>query len=394
MPALDGMRVLDMTQYEAGTSCTQQLGWMGADVVKLESPTGDPGRGVRRDPTQVSQYFLNYNGNKRSIVLNLASADGRDIFLKLVPHFDVFVENYGPGVMERMNLGYDVLKEINPSIVYARIKGFGTWGPYSEYNSYDWVAQAAGGTFSITGETNGPPTMIQASFADSGTGVQTAFAIGAAYVKKLRTGEGEYIETSMQEAVTYFMKTAGLAPWGGAPQARIGNRRGAPSGIYQCKGGGPNDYVFIFMATTRQWDTFCIVVGRPDLADDERYATAIGRLDHAEELYALTTAWCLERTKYEAMHEMAGAGVPCSAIFDTLDLFEDPHLKERKLIHTVEHATAGPVKVFRNPVLMPGSQAPLKAAPLLGEHTDEVLAKDLGLSAVEIAELRAIGAIA
>ena len=127
MPALDGMRVLDMTQYEAGTSCTQQLGWMGADVVKLESPTGDPGRGVRRDPTQVSQYFLNYNGNKRSIVLNLASAEGRDIFLKLVPHFDVFVENYGPGVMERMNLGYDVLKAINPSIVYARIKGFGTW---------------------------------------------------------------------------------------------------------------------------------------------------------------------------------------------------------------------------------------------------------------------------
>ena len=393
MPALDGMRVLDMTQYEAGTSCTQQLGWMGADVVKIESPTGDPGRGVTRDPSQVSQYFMNYNGNKRSIVLDLSKPEGRDILLRLVPKFDAFVENYGPGVMERLNIGYDVMKALNPGIIYTRIKGFGTWGPYSEYNSYDWVAQASAGTFSITGEPNGPPTMIQPSFADSGTGIQAAFATVAAYVKKLRTGEGELIEASMQEAVTYFMKTTGLAAWGKEAQVRIGNRRGAPSGIYQCKGGGPNDYVFIFTVTVRQWDTFCIVIGRPELAGDERYATAIARAANAQELYDLTTAWCSERTKYEAMHEMAGAGVPCSAILDSLDLWTDPHLVERGLVQTVQHPAAGEVRIFRNPVLMPDSQAPLAPSPLLGEHTAEVLAVDLGLSEGQIAKLREAGVV-
>lgn len=393
MPALDGMRVLDMTQYEAGTSCTQMLGWMGADVVKVESPGGDPGRGVTRDPAKISQYFLNYNGNKRSVVLDLRKPEGRDLLLRMAPNYHVFVENYGPGVVERLGIDYETMKAANPSIIYARVKGFGTWGPYASYNSYDWVAQASAGTFSITGEPDGPPVMVQPSFADSGTGIQTAYAILASYIRMLRTGEGELIETSMQEAVTFFMKTAGLAAWGEAPQERIGNRRGAPSGIYQCKGGGPNDYVFIFTATSTQWDTYCAVVGHPELCDDERFATATARAQNGQLLYDLTGKWCMERTKYEAMHEMAGAGVPCSAVFDTLDLFRDPHLVERKLIHTVEHTTAGPVKVFRNPVLMPESQAPLKAAPTLGQHTDEVLASDLGFGAADLAALRDAGII-
>jgi formyl-CoA transferase len=369
------------------------LGWMGADVVKVESPSGDPGRGVTRDPAKVSQYFLNYNGNKRSIVLDLKSKEGRDILLGLVPKFDVFVENYGPGVIEKMNLGYDVLSELNPGIVYARIKGFGTWGPYSSYNSYEWVAQSSAGTFSITGDPDGPPTWIQPSFADSGTGIQTAFAIVSAYVKKLRTGEGELIETSMQEAVTFFMKTQGLMAWGEAAQPRLGNRRGVPSGIYKCKGDGPNDYVTVFVVTSAQWDTFCAAIGQPELAADPRYETVPARMENAEELYALTAEWCLQRTKYEAMHCLAGAGVPCSAVLDTLDLFTDPHLTERKLVHTVHHDGAGPVRVFRNPVLMPNSQAPLKAAPLLGQHTEQVLRADLGLGDAELRALRESGAI-
>jgi formyl-CoA transferase len=393
MPALDGMRVLDMTQYEAGTSCTQLLGWMGADIVKVEPPSGDPGRGVTRDPAKVSQYFLNYNGNKRSVVIDLSRKEGRDLLLEMAPKYDVFVENYGPGVIERLGIDYDAMKARNPGIIYARIKGFGTWGPYAGYNSYDWVAQAAGGTFSIVGEPDGPPVMIQPSFADSGTGVQMAFAIVSAYVKKLRTGEGEQIELSMQEAVTFFMKTAGLAAWGEEPQLRMGNRRGAPSGIYQCKGGGPNDYIFLFTATSRQWDMYCMAIGQPELADDPRYANPAARMENAEDLYTLTAEWCMERTKYEAMHEMAGAGVPCSAILDTLDLFRDPHLVERQMIHTVEHRSAGPIRVFRNPVLAPGSQAALEPAPLLGEHTEAVLAADLGLSDRDIAALRESGAI-
>jgi formyl-CoA transferase len=234
--------------------------------------------------------------------------------------------------------------------------------------------------------------MIQPSFADSGTGVQLAFAVVSAYVKQLRTGQGELIELSMQEAVTFFMKTAGLAAWGEQPQPRMGNRRGAPSGVYQCGGGGPNDYIFLFTATSRQWDMYCMAIGKPEMADDPRYATPVARQENAEELYALTSEWCMARTKYEAMHEMASAGVPCSAVLDTLDLFQDPHLVERKLIHTIPHKTAGDIRVFRNPVLAPESNAPLAAAPLLGEHTEEVIAGDLGLDARQLAQLRESGA--
>lgn len=393
MPALDGMRVLDMTQYEAGTSCTQQLAWMGADVVKIEPPSGDPGRGVTRDPALISQYFLNYNSNKRSVVLDLAKPEGRALLLRMAPHYDVFVENYGPGVVERLDIGYETLRRANPGIIYARIKGFGTWGPYASYNSYDWVAQAAGGSFSITGEPGGPPTMVQPSFADSGTGLHVALAIVAAYVKRLRTGEGDLIEASMQEAVTFFMKTAGLAAWGEEPQPRLGNRRGPPSGIYRCRGGGPNDYVFIFVATSRQWDVLCAALDLPDLAADDRFATPASRLEHAEALYTLVGDWVADRTKYEVMHHLGSAGVPCSAVLDTRDLHHDPHLVERGLVATVDHATAGPVRVFRNPVLTAGEQAPIRAAPLLGQHTAEVLASDLGLEGAEITGLRERGAI-
>ena len=188
MPALEQMRVLDMTQYEAGTSCTQLLAWLGADVVKLESPARRPGRGVSRDPAVVSQYFLNYNSNKRSIVLDLKSAAGRELFLRLVPNYDVFVENDGPGAMEGLDIGYDVLRELNPGLIYGRIKGFGLSGPYSDYNCYDWVAQAAAGAFSVTGHADGPPLMPGTTVGDSGTGLQMALAITAAFVQKQTTG--------------------------------------------------------------------------------------------------------------------------------------------------------------------------------------------------------------
>jgi formyl-CoA transferase len=195
MPALDGMRVLDMTQYEAGTSCTQWLAWLGADVVKVEPPSGDPGRGVARG-TDHAQYFMNYNGNKRSVVIDLKQPRGREVLLALAAHYDVFVENYGPGVIEAFDVGYDVMRARNPRIVYGRIKGFGLSGPYANYNSYDWVAQAAAGTFSVTGEPDGPPIHPAPTFADSGTGMQMALALTAAYHQQQRTGEGQLVELS------------------------------------------------------------------------------------------------------------------------------------------------------------------------------------------------------
>jgi formyl-CoA transferase len=393
MPALDGMRVLDMTQYEAGTSCTQVLAWLGADVVKVEPPgRGDPGRGVTQGP-DVSQYFLNYNSNKRSIVVDLTRPEGRDLLLHLAPHYDVFVENYGPGVIERLGLDYEALLAVNPGIIYGRIKGFGLSGPYSGYKSYDWVAQAAGGTFSMTGTRDGPPMRPAPTIGDSGTGIQMALAITAAYVQKQRTGEGQLIEISMQEAVTMFMRTLGLQTWGKAPGQRTGTRLGMPSDIYPCAPGGPNDYIFLMVVTTRMWDTLCAAIGRPDLVTDPRFETGPARIEHADELHAEIAQWTRQRTKYEAMRELAEAGVPCSAVLDTLDLFTDPHLVERGLVQTIPHPTAGEVKVMGSPLRMSASNVPLRAAPLHGEHTAEVLATDLGLDSAAIAALQERGVV-
>lgn len=394
MLALETMRVLDMTQYEAGTSCTQALAWLGADVVKLESPRGDPGRGVSRDPTVVSQYFLNYNSNKRSIVLDLKSAEGRELFLGLVPKFDVFVENYGPGAVESLDVGYEILRPLNPGLIYGRIKGFGLSGPYSEYNCYDWVAQAAAGALSVTGYADGPPLMPGPTVGDSGTGLQMALAITAAFVQKQRTGEGQLIEISMQEAVTMFMRTQGLAQWGKVPARRAGGTRGAATtAVYACAPGGPNDYIFMMVVTTHQWDALCSAMGRHDLAADPRFEDGASRVANGEALAAEIAAWTVQRTKYEAMNELARAGVPCSATLDTAELFTDPHLTARGFIRTATHETAGEVTLLGNPMRMSASPTTLRAAPLLGQHTAEVLSADLGLSADEIARLRAAGTL-
>lgn len=397
MPALDGMRVLDMTQYEAGTSGTQYLAWLGADVVKVEGPSGDPGRQTGRQLGRVlgdPQYFMNYNGNKRSVVIDLKKPEGRALLLDLVPHFDAFVENYGPGVIEALDLGYEVMKARNPGLIYARIKGFGLSGPYSQYKSYDWVAQASAGTFSVTGEPDGPPMRPAPTIGDSGTGIQIALGITAAYVQKQRTGEGQFIEISMQEAATMFMRTMGLATWGDSPAPRTGIRQGGTvTSTYPCKGDAANDWVFIMITTTRMWDTFCATTAIPELFTDERFATPESRIEHKEPLYDLVAAWTRQHTKREVMEILGSAGVPCSYIFDTQDLFTDPHLVGRDFIQTVDHPVNGPVKLMRNPLRMSGSNVPFKPSPQLAEHTAEVLQSDLGMDAERLAALQAAGIV-
>ena len=395
MPALERMRVLDMTQYEAGTSCTQALAWMGADVVKIERPlTGDPGRGVARG-TDHSPYFLNWNSNKRSVALNLREPEGRQLLIDLLPKFDVFIENYGPGVIEALDLGYDVMRAANPRIIYARLKGFGLSGPYSDFKSYDMIAQAAAGAFSITGYPDGPPTRPGYTVGDSGTGMQMAFAITAAYVQQLQTGEGQEIELSMQEAVTYFMRTviAGRSDWGRQAAPRIGNRSGAVTDLYPCKPFGENDYVYIMIVTSRMWDTLCAAIGREDMTVDPRFATPEARLEHADEVHEAIAAWTSSRTKQEAMMELGAAGAPCSAVLDTHDLFNDPHLLEREFVQTVEHPVLGEVPLMGWPARMSGSSVPIAAAPMLGEHSDEVLADDLGLDSDRLSELHSSGIV-
>jgi formyl-CoA transferase len=383
-----------MTQYEAGPSCTQALAWMGADVVKVEAPgIGDPGRWIAGG----GDYFWNWNTNKRSVVLNLRKPQGRQILLDLVPKFDVVIENYAPGVVERLDLEYETIKEIHPSVIYAQVKGYGTSGPYSKYLAYDMCAQAAAGTFSITGEREGPPTLPGVTVGDSGTGMQLGMAILAAYIQKLRTGEGQRIEISMHEAITYYMRThlANLGNWGKSVVPRNGSQVGAaPSGLYACKPGGPNDYAFILAITSTHIDKLYMAIDRPDLVTDERYADFMKRLERTEELHAEVEKWTLERTKHQVMKTLGEAGVPCSATMDTVELYDDPHLNERGFIKTLPHPELGEVRMLGFPSRMSANSVEMTPPPELGEHTDSVLASELGLDAQTLAGLREAEAIA
>ena len=398
MPALDGMRILDMTQYEAGTSSTQALAWLGADVVKIEAPDhGDPGRAVGLSPNrEYSAYFCNWNANKRSLALNLQKPAGHDLFMRLLPGFDVFVENYGPGVIERLGLDYETLRAVHPTLIYARLKGFGTSGPYANFKSYDMIAQAAAGAFSVTGDPDGPPMVAGPTTGDSGTGVQLAMAILAAYVQRLRTGEGQQIEISMQEAMTYFMRTrvATGSAWGQQACGRFGNRQGLPPvGMYPCRPLGANDWVYIMPVTAGHWDALVAATERPDLLVDPRFETIEVRRENADALYEEFAAWTRERTKHEAMETLGAAGVPCSACLDTKELHTDPHLVERGFVKMIDHPMHGEVPLLGFAPRLSASEVPIRPSPLLGEHTEEVLAEELQLEPGEIASLKEAGVV-
>jgi formyl-CoA transferase len=390
-PALDGLRILDMTQYEAGTSATQMLAWLGADVIKVEPPRGDAARQSFSVGIEDPQYFMNYNANKRSIVLDVKQPEGKELLLRLAERCDVFVENYGPGVMEDLGIDYPAMKARNPEIIYGRLKGYGLSGPYANYKCFDPLAQAAAGTFSVTGSASGPPVKPGPTMSDTGTGMQMALAITAAWAQKLRTGVGQMIEISMQEATTMFMRTTGVVHWAREAVPRQLHKAGAPSGMYPCKGGGPNDYLYMLVSTSRMWDQLCVAMGRDDLLTDPRFETGRLRNQNQKELDAEIAKWTQEHDKHEAMRILCEGGVAASAIFDTMDVFNDPHLNARGFIETVQHPTEGEVVLMKSPIRMSESDVPLQAPPLLGGSTDEVLGELLGLGQAELNGLRERG---
>jgi formyl-CoA transferase len=394
MPALDGMRILDFSQYEAGPSATQALAWMGADVVKVERPgSGDPGRGGA--VLQGSGYFMNWNSNKRSLAIDAALPQGRELLLQLLPRFDVMVENFGPGVIEKLELGYDQARAVHPGIIYASVKGFGSFGPYADYKCFDSVAMAMAGAFSVTGLPDGPPLPPGPTMGDAGTGTQLALAICAAYIQKQRTGEGQRIELAMQEAMTYYMRTrigTGGA-FGRRPAPRAGTGRGATLNIYACSPFGPNDYIYVMAVTEGMWQAVGPAVGRPELLEDPRFAKPSDRHANADELIKIIAEWCAQRTKHEAFHTLARAGVPCGAVLDTQEVHNDPHLRARGFVHDIEleDGTTGPLLGW--PARMSASSVPVVAAPRLGAHTEEVLKTDAGLDEGQLTRLREAGVI-
>lgn len=398
--ALDQMLVLDVTQFEAGPSCTELLAFLGAEVIKIEHPEwGDMGRPLgTNQPGEDGHYFMLLNANKKSITLNLKSPKGREMFLKMVERADVVVENLSPGSMERMGLGYEDLKKINPLIIYATIKGFGSYGPYSTYKSFDMIAQATGGSFSMTGEADGPPMKPGPTLGDTGTGIHTAAGILAAYVDRMTHGRGQKVEVSMQDSVVNFCRVKIRETYAtGEAAARYGNRtpQVAPANIFPCKPGGPNDYVYIYVMPTTQsmWDNLLRVMGREELLDDERYSDITQLYQYTDEIEAMVSEWTKRYTKYEVMDMLGKAGVPCGACLDSKEILEDPHLRARGMIVDVEHPTRGKFAMPACPIQMSESPVEVQPSPLLGQHNSEIYAKLLGLSGEELTALQADGTI-
>jgi formyl-CoA transferase len=394
--ALTGIRVVDMTNNQAGPSCGQILAWLGADVIKIEEPgKGDPARHSLKDrPDADSLFFLSFNGNKRSLTLNLKHARGKDVFRGLLKTADVLLENFGPGVMERLGFGWPTLHEINPRLVFASIKGFGSWGPYRDYKSYEPIAQAMGGSMSDTGSPDGPPTYVWPSIGDSGTGMHCVIGILAALMQRHATGEGQQVEVSMQDAVLNLMRVSLRDHQRlGKPMARTGNQLGAgvPGTTYRCHPGGPNDYVFVFVQQ-QMWHPLLRAIGRDDLVGDARYETAEARWRHKDEIDALVDAWTSQRTKHEVMNVLAGAGVPCGACLDTGEVLVDPHLRARDMIVEVEHPVRGPYLTVGNPIKLSASRTTIGPSPLLGQHRHEIL-RELGYGDADIEALAKDGAI-
>jgi formyl-CoA transferase len=399
--ALEGIRVIDFTHDQAGPACTQMLAWLGADVIKIERPPhGDRARKLwysDRDDID-SFFFLLLNSNKRSVVLNLKTAEGKEVARRLVREADVVAENLGPGVMERLGLGYEAVKALNTRAIYASVKGFGSFGPYSGFKCFEMIAQATSGAMSITGYPDRPPVITGANVGDAGTGMHLTIAILAALVQRQQTGQGQLVEVAMQEAVLNITRvkfTPTLTD--GKPLERMGNRSasGAYANLVRCSGSGPNDYVYMMLPpdNVEPFEALVEIIGREDLRRDTRFNTPPARFRHTEELTAVIEAWTMKRDKHEVMRAFAGRGIPCGAVLDTAEVLDDPHLRERGTVVELDHPTRGRFAMIGTPLRLSDSPTEMSPAPLFGEHTEEVLTTLAGYTREDIARLREKGVV-
>ena len=392
--ALADVRILDLTQYEAGTSATQALGWLGAQIVKIEPPQrGEPGRRLGAVNGDDSTYFITLNNNKRSLTLDLKSDEGREIFLKLVPKFDIVVENFTLGAMERLGLGYETLRGLHPTLIYCTVKGFGASGPWAPTKSFDMVAQATGGAMALTGTSETLPLKPGPTIGDTGTGVQAAIGILAALWQRQRDGIGQKVELSMQEAVTNYTRVPMTRrEVAGDPAPPYGDGQTAPTGLFPCKPGGRADWVWIVVANGRMREALMTTIGRPDLIPTGDQRGGITRTD-GEAVRQAIEAWTRERTKYEVMETMREAGVPSGPVLDSGEIFTNQHLRERGMLIDIEHPTRGSMTLLGCPIRLSESPAVHRRAPLLSEHTAEVLAEELGLGGDDLAALAESGVV-
>jgi len=408
--ALDGVRILDFTHVQSGPTCTQLLAWLGADVIKVErAGEGDVTRGQLRDiPGVDSLYFTMLNGNKRSITCDAKNPKGKAILEALIKKCDVLVENFAPGALDRMGFTWERINALNPRMIVASVKGFGP-GPYEDCKVYENIAQCAGGSASTTGFDDGPPLVTGAQIGDSGTGLHLALGIVAALYQRNTTGRGQRVLAAMQDGVlnlcrvklrdqqrlarTHVMEEYPQYPNGtfGDAVPRSGNASGGgqPGWILKCKGWetDPNAYIY-FITQAPVWEAICKVTGHEDWLTDPRYATPKARLPHLAEIFDRIEDWTKTKTKFEAMDELNKHDIPCGPILSMKEIAEEPSLRATGTVVEVDHPKRGKYLTVGNPIKMSDSPADVKRSPLLGEHTDEVLA-ELGYAADQIATLRA-----
>jgi formyl-CoA transferase len=412
--ALDGVKILDFTHVQSGPTCTQLLAWFGADVIKVERPgVGDITRGQLRDiPDVDSLYFTMLNHNKRSITIDTKHAKGKEILEALVKHCDVLVENFAPGVLDRMGFTWERIQELNPRMIAASVKGFGP-GPYEDCKVYENVAQCAGGAASTTGFDDGPPLVTGAQIGDSGTGLHLALGIVSALYQRNKTGRGQRVLAAMQDGVLNLcrvklrdqqrlernktMKEYPQYPHGkfGEAVPRAGNASGGgqPGWILKCKGWetDPNAYIY-FITQAPVWEAICKVIGKEEWITHPDYAKPEARLPRLKEIFATIEAWTMTKDKFEAMEILNKYDVPCGPILSMKEIAYEPSLRKTGTVVEVDHPKRGKYLTVGNPIKMSDSPSEVKRSPLLGEHTDEVLA-ELGFKKDQIAAMRGEKAI-
>jgi len=380
--ALEGIRVVDLTQVMAGPYCTMVLGDLGADVIKVEPPAGDVARsmgGARlRMRGDDNAPFLALNRNKRSIVLDLKDERDGEVFRALARGADVLVENFRPGVTARLGIGSEMLSADNPRLVYASISGFGQTGPYAERPGFDLIAQGMAGVMSVTGQPDGPPVKCGVPIGDLAAGLHAVNGILAALFARERTGRGQHIETSLFEAalsLSVWEATEYFAT-GETPRAYgSAHRLNAPYQAFRTADG----YITVAAITNQQWERFCAVIGREPLSVDVRYATNEVRMEHLPELVQEIEAALAEGRTEDWVARLLAAGVPSGPIHDYAQVFADAHTHARRMVEEMEHPVEGRIRTLGIPLAMSGTPPCVRRPPpLLGEHTAEVLS-ELGL---------------
>ena len=388
--ALEGVKILDLSRVQAGPSCTQLLGFLGADVIKVEDTGGgDRTRWEMAHNEHDSVYFTIFNNNKRAITLNLKDDRGRAMLADLVKWADIVLENYSKGVMERLGIGYEWLKSLKPDIIYASIKGFGNWGDWSEFKSFETAAQATGGLMSANGLPDGPPKGVSIGAGDSGTGLHMAIAVLAALRQRDKSGEGQMVEVSMQDGITNLMRISLIRP---LSVGEVNTAWGRVPNVFRCAPGGDDDYVMIHTRGDL-WITALAVMGKEAMFEDERYMTDELRGERSDEVREIIEEWTMQRTKYEAFEALAAAGVWCGAVLTPVEVINNEHLKQREMIVTVKDDYRGDYRMIGSPVKMEKSPVTVTQAPRYSEHTDEILKSMLGVSEDELVELRSDGVI-